>query len=176
MLRTKLKVDGEETATSISTIEVTGRIVVDHRARGWCTLPYPDHPYGCPNYAKTADCPPKAPCIEDWLDFSKAHWFIIARFDLGTFAARMKSTHPAWSDRQCRCCLYWQNGVRSKLSSECRGFQKNHNGTAFTLRPEAMGVDVMATALMLGIRIEPRPRDTIHKIALLGYPSRRQGV
>jgi len=170
MSRTKLKVDGEETATNISTIEVTGKLVVNHRARAWCTLPYPDHPRGCPNYGRTDNCPPRAPHIEDWLDFSRPHWFIMARFDLARFAARMKSIHPTWSDRQCRCCLYWQNSVRSRLSSSCKDLQKSNNGAAFTLRPEAMGIDVISTALALGIAIELKPRATVHAIALLGYP------
>jgi len=170
MSRTRLKTDGNETAANISTIEVTGQLVVDHRARVWCNLPYPDHPLGCPNYGKTPECPPRAPCIEDWLDFSRSHWFIIARFDLDGFAARMKSRHPRWSARQCRCCLYWQKSVHNKLSSLCNDFKRAHQGTIFSLRPEAMGINVFSTANALRIPIEVRPRKTVTKIALVGYP------
>lgn len=166
---TELKAVGEESGTDISTIEVTGKLVVNHRARAWCTLPYPDHPHGCPNFDRRSDCPPRAPRVEHWLDFARPHWFIIARFDLDRFAARMKSIHPNWSDRQCRCCLYWQNSVRKRLSSSCEVFQRSNNGVTFTLRPEAMGIDVISTALKLGIPIEPRPRGIVHKIALVGY-------
>ena len=38
-------------------------VVVDYRARDWCRLPYPDHPRGCPNFGRRADCPPMAPLI-----------------------------------------------------------------------------------------------------------------
>jgi hypothetical protein len=33
-----------------------------------------------------------------------------------------------------------------------------------------MGIDVISTALALGIAIELKPRATVHAIALLGYP------
>ncbi|KKK81159.1 hypothetical protein LCGC14_2816310, partial [marine sediment metagenome] len=31
-------------------LEVTNDLIIDHRAREWCKLPYPNHPRGCPNY------------------------------------------------------------------------------------------------------------------------------
>jgi hypothetical protein len=35
-----------------------------------------------------------------------------------------------------------------------------------------MGVNVISTAFVLGIDIEPRPKRMVHAIALLGYSSR----
>ncbi len=151
---------------------MTGKLVLDSRSREWCRLPYPDHPSGCPNYGKRSDCPPTACQIEEWIDLSRPHWFIIAFFDLGSHIQRMRSRHPSWSDRQCRCVLYWQSGVRKGLTLICRQFQKGKEGTVMTLTPEAMGVNVIETAERLGIPIERRPKRLVHKIALIGFPKK----
>ena len=82
----------------------------------------------------------------------------------------MRENHPAWSDRQLRCVLYWQPKVRKELTMMCKHFQECREGTIFTLTPEAMGVNVIATAEHLGIPIERRPKRLVHKIALVGYP------
>jgi predicted metal-binding protein len=95
--------------------KIVGHLKIDYRAREWCKLPYPNHPKGCPNYNKNPECPPQAPRIEDWLDLNRQHWFIVVEFDLDAFAKRMKEKHPGWSDKQCRCCLYWQNIPRKEL-------------------------------------------------------------
>ena len=152
-------------------LDVRGKLVVDYRAREWCTLPYPNHPHGCPNYQKHQSCPPQAPRIDKWLDLSRPHWLIVAGFDLAAFARRMKRLHPKWSDRQCRCLLYWQPSVRARLLSTCREFQSAHPGSVFTLIPEAMGVHVIKTVRALHVPIEIRPRRTVFKVGLLGYPN-----
>lgn len=149
--------------------EVTGRMVIDHRAREWCKLPYPGHPKGCPNIGEKPDCPPKAPLVEDWLDLSRPHWFIIEDFDISAFAERMKEKHPDWTDRQCRCVLYWQNIPRKHLREAIEDFQRMHPGTISTLLPEAMGVHVIKTARELGVPIKAKPNGTVFKIALVGY-------
>jgi len=40
----------------------------------------------------------------------------------------------------------------------------------YTVRPEAMGVNVLQTARNIGIPIETKPFTTVFKIALVGYP------
>lgn len=151
-------------------IEVTGELAIDHRAREWCKLPYPDHPHGCTNIDKKPGCPPQAPLIEDWLDLNRPHWFIVVAFDLGKFADRMRSMHPKWSDRQCKCCLYWQGTVNKMLKNAYSEFQKVYPDVISTLKPEAMGVNVFKTVRKFGIPIKPRPNHTVYKIALVGYP------
>lgn len=153
--------------------EITGKLIIDYRARDWCEMPYPDHPNGCPNYNKNPECPPQAPLIEDWLDIDKPHWFIISEFDLLAHTQRMKEKHPNWSDKQCRCVLYWQNTPRKELREAIREFTKEYPNTISTLIPEAMGVQVLKTAKGIGIPITAKPLATVYKIALVGYSKNR---
>ena len=144
-------------------------MVIDKRAREWCKLPYPDHPKGCLNYGKREDCPPQAPHIETFIDLTKPHYFVCQKFDLGAWANKMKEKHPEWSDRQARCCLYWQGHVRKLLRAN---IEKNlKHGMIFTLCHEAMGVNVIKTAKQCGLDISVRPKNFVYKIALIGYPS-----
>lgn len=150
-------------------VEITGTLDLDARARGWCKLPYPGHPKGCPNYDKSPECPPQVNWVQYVFDLSSPHWFVVERFDLGAHAARMLEAHPKWTDRQARNCLYWQNGVRKKLRAEChRLIQQRGMGNLYTLIPEAMGVNVFTTARKHGIGLERNPQETVYKIALLG--------
>ena len=158
---------------SISTLTVTGHLVLDERAREWCTLPYPDHKHGCPNYGKKPECPPFAPLVGDFIDLDKNYWFIIIKFDLGSHVAEMKlkprKDGKAWTDKQARCVLYWQKSVVKKLEAACIDFAKMLD-LVYTLVPEAMGVHVIKTVRQFDIPIKTRPTDTVYKIALVGYP------
>lgn len=91
-------------------------------------------------------------------------------FDLAEFAQKMRSRHPEWSDRQCRCCLYWQGTVNKSLKDAIAEFQETYPDVIFTLKPEAMGVNVFKTVRRFGVPIKARPKDIIFKIALVGYP------
>lgn len=153
---------------SIDRYEVTEKLVIDYRSREWCKLPYPDHKNGCPNYGKKAECPPEAPLIKDFIDLTIPHWFIVVKFNILAHIKRMKEKHPMWSDRQAKCVLYWQGTVRKTLRDECLNFCRSSN-RIFTLLPEAMGVQVIQTAKKIGIPIEVKPKEFIHKIALIGY-------
>lgn len=148
------------------------KIIIDYRARDWCKLPYPDHPFGCPNYGVRNTCPPNAPLIENYFDLSQPLWFTIVAFDLSEHILKMKQKHPHWSDRQAKCVLYWQGSVNKELRLATTHFAKN-NGLAYTLCPEAMGVQVIKTAKLVGIPIKPRPIDYVFKIALLGKSTHR---
>ena len=84
--------------------------------RGLCARPYPGHPRGCPNLNHKAGCPPAAPRLPDVLDLSRPTYLIINELDLGAHAARLGALHPGWSDRQRRCCRYWQGTARNALA------------------------------------------------------------
>lgn len=157
----------------IMIIEVTDKLAIDYRARDWCKLPYPDHPHGCTNIGKKPECPPEVPLIEDWLDLGHPHGIVVVSFNLAEFAARMRSRHPKWSDRQCRCCLYWQGTINKTLKNAILDFQKVYPDVISTLKPEAMGVNVFKTVRKFGVPIKVRPKDTVYKVALIGYPRRR---
>lgn len=156
-------------------IDVTGKLVINHKARDWCKLPYPDHPNGCINYGNSPDCPPEAPLIEDWLDLDKTHWFIVTKFDRGEFARelnkrRLKEKKSKLTEKQARCCLYWQGTVRKELKRVIKICLTGTPDRIFTLCPEGMGINVMATARKVKIPIETKPKDIIYKIALVGFP------
>jgi hypothetical protein len=149
-------------------LDITGKLVINIRAREWCRLPYPGHPAGCPNYGISEQCPPKVPIVSKVFDLSKPHWFAVERFDLSAHSARMAAEHPGWSERQCRCCLYWQNGVRKGLRQKCEAFVAGRPGITFTLIPEAMGVNVFLTARKMDVRINRLAFPVVHKVALVG--------
>ena len=140
-------------------------VVYDARARDgtWCTLPYPDHPKGCPNYPK---------CISyfrDFRSFQDHRWFaIIEEFDLTTHAEKMKEKHPSWSERQCRNLLYWQNGVRKRLRDKAHNFRQL--GDVLLEIPEACGVNVYETMNKVGVAIQRNKPNLIIKVMLVGKP------
>lgn len=141
-------------------------VVIDLCVRDWCKLPYPNHPKGCPNYGKKDGCPPQAPLFQDVC--KPPYGLVAVGFNLAEWAKRMKQKHPDWSDRQARCCLYWQGKVRKKLREVCKGvaFAFNHN--LILLNPEAMGVQVFETCKKVGLTLERNPQNTVWKVAILG--------
>lgn len=148
---------------------ITGELIIDMRARGWCRLPYPGHPKGCPNYGKSPECPPRIGRVGEVFDLTRAHWFVVEEFNIRAHSHRMGQLHPEWSIRQRRNCLYWQNGVRKRLRASCNSMVDLGHGNASTLIPEAMGVQVIETAQKIGIHITRTAFPIIYKIALVGY-------
>jgi hypothetical protein len=136
----------------------------------FCRLPYPGHPKGCPNVDKSLNCPPKAQRIEDKYDLSKPCYFIVYSFDIAAQKARMRNLHPKWSDKQCACCLYWQNGVRRELKKFTNDFRQTIGlrDYDYNLIPEAMGLNVFGTARKHGIPMKRNPYDILYKIAFVG--------
>jgi len=153
----------------MSVVLTISKLVIEYGTREWCLLPYPDHPKGCPNFGKSNVCPPFAPYVEDFVDLTRPLWLIVEEFDLRSHVARLLSTHENWSDRQARCVLYWQGGVKSRLRASAKQFCLEYPGTHHTLCPEAMGVNVIATGRSVGLPIQSSPLNTIFKIALVGY-------
>lgn len=148
-------------------IDITGTICFDDRAREWCKLPYPGHPNGCPNWNKSPNCPPFVAKAQENFDFENRHWFVVVEFNLAAHRAEMAKKHAHWSIRQCNCCLYWQNKIRSKLKKICNDFLLKMPGYTYTLLPEAMGINVFKTARTHGINIKKNPVDIVYKIALV---------
>ena len=149
-------------------IQITN-LILDERARGggeWCRLPYPAHPKGCPNCDRCS----RFPSINEIVNLSIPHWFAVVEFDMAAHVQSMTVKHPDWSERQKRCCLYWQNGVRKKLNALCKNFIMNHEAVmkySWFLIPEAFGIDVIRTAQNHGIMINTIAYPIIYKIALI---------
>lgn len=153
-------------------IDVTNKLVINYHAseridghKAWCEFPYPGHKDGCPNYGKT--CP--LPRVETYFDLSQPHWFAIVRFDLHSHVVRMSEMHPKWSDRQCRCVLYWQNKVKGRLDRLCQCWIWDRNEDLIWHKiPEAMGINVILTMKKIGQPIEIKPKIEVCKIAMIG--------
>jgi hypothetical protein len=143
-------------------------VVIEPKARQWCKLPYPDHPKGCPNYGKRDTCPPKAEKFEKILN--PPFYLVGVKFDLEAWANKLKEKHPNWSDRQARCCLYWQGKVRKVLKQACEHTNKFFHGKILYV-PEGNGVDVFKTCEKVGIHLDRNPKKYVWKIAIIGKSS-----
>ena len=153
--------------------DVTGKLIIDHKCREYCTLPYPGHKKGCPNFNVHDECPPKVKKVECVFDFSKKMYFVVEEFDIKSHAETMKVKHPHWTERQCRNLLYWQGGVRKRLKEKTlKHIKQVDSNMIYTLLPEAMGIMVINTAQLLKIPIEKNPVNIIFKISLVGYSNK----
>lgn len=142
------------------------RLLIDPKARGYCRLPYPDHPKGCPNFDRRANCPPKAPRLAEVLDLDEPTFLIWTIFNLAGHVKAMRAKHPDWSDRQLRCCLYWQGTARAALRREIEIFNADHIGRLILDCPEGAGCDVTASMALLGVSLEwPPVTQTVHVAA-----------
>lgn len=142
--------------------------------RGLCTKPYHNHPKGCPNYGKKKGCPPQAPLLGDFMNMFKPIYLIWNCFPFGEHVERMRAKHPEWSSRQRECCLYWQGTARKQLKHHIAGFtldisDQGIEKIVITGCPEAMGVNMTATADQAGIKLEWPPKRFAYQMALAGY-------
>jgi len=140
------------------------KVAYDKRARDgtWCTLPYPGHPRGCPNYP---DCVNSRP---DFKTFSGYEWYaVVEPFDLKAHADKMHRKHPHWTERQCKNVLYWQGAVRKRLKEKARKFLNPLMGDVLLDIPEASGVNLFKTMAQVGLYLKANP-DFVYKIMLIG--------
>jgi len=142
--------------------------------RGLCGKAYPGHPRGCPNLGRRPTCPPEAPLLPKLLDLRKPVYCIFNAFDLGAHVALMKAKHRDWSDRQLRCCLYWQGTARAALRKKIDAFVAGRPELMVVRCPEACGVDVTATMASIGVTLEWPPVSTAYQVALVGSPKRKR--
>lgn len=138
-----------------------------------CRRRYPGHPRGCPNYAKKPSCPPTASMIGQVMNLGRTVYAVWNAFALGEHVRKMRQLHPNWTDRQARCCLYWQQGARKELSAEIKAFTKDRRGLVGVTCPEARGVDVTKTMESIGVKLEWPPIEIAYQVAIVGYQLRR---
>lgn len=146
------------------------KLVLSNQSSNWCKLPYPNHPKGCPNYGNSFRCPPKSPHVTNVFDFEKPVYFVHSEFDLKAHAEKMKEKHPKWSERQCRCVLYWQSRSRKQMKERvdfaCQMVKANRVESC----PEAMGVNVFATAMTSGLILDKTKDIKIARhISMIGF-------
>jgi len=150
------------------------RPVLDAAARKWCTLRYPNHPKGCPNFNKKAGCPPKARLFIELFDLKKPFYIIFNKFNFKAHCDRMRKKHPEWTDRQVRCCLYWQGTARKQLREIVAEFVKEHPDLYVTNCPEANGVDITRTMERIGIKLEWPPMKFAYQVVMAGTLRRKK--
>lgn len=139
-------------------------VALNPRARGWCKLPYPDHPHGCPSFGKREICPPKSQLFEKIV---KSPFTLVAvKFDLERHVKKMKEKHPEWSDRRARCVLYWQKKVDKQLREVCERIASDNSVILY--KPEANGVNLFLTCRKIGLALEKNPQKIVWKIAIIG--------
>lgn len=149
--------------------------IIDLRMRGLCAKPYHGHKKGCPKFNQGhAECPPDAPHFWDFFDKYGPIYAVINEFDIGAHMARMEERNPDWSERQLRCCLYWQPKARKQLQEkiDIALGEDLFTGMAFTTCPEAMGMNVTATLSGVGIALEWPPTKVARQVAIIGNPKR----
>lgn len=141
-------------------------IVIDPKAKGYCKLSYYQHPHGCPNFGIKDGCPPGTP---DFSDLYESEAVIAASWmNFGQYLELKRQVHPDWKERQLRNLRHWQGRVNSNLRHLVeRSIQP---GQTALFSPEAMGVDLFATAANAGIYLERTPETIVYKIALLAKP------
>lgn len=160
-------------------------VIVDDRARDgtWCTLPYPGHPNGCPNFPQ---CCESRPHFNEYQGFD---WFaVVYKFDLKAWGDKREETHrrkyeeqnwfldesdkPSYkplSERQRRNVLYWQeHKVRKPLRVEAMTICFPLLGDILLDIPEANGVQVFDTMAKHGIVLEAQKPDIVQKIMFVG--------
>lgn len=143
--------------------------VIDHSVRALCTLPYPGHEDGCPNYGTRDICPPNAPLFDEYFDITQPIYAVYITFDLAGHVERLRQRHPGWSEAELRDWDHWYVEARDALRAAVADFLQEHPKYTVVKCPEAMGVNITETAKKAGIKLEwNQPIKTIHRIALAG--------
>lgn len=142
--------------------------IYNKNIRKLCLKSYYNHPKGCPNYNKKIGCPPNAQMIYETLDLNKDVFAIYNVFNLAEHIYRMNLKHPNWTERQLRCCLYWQPKARKQLREKIYEFLKIYKGYKIVNCPEAQGVNLTETMYDVGIILEWMPENIAYQIVLAG--------
>jgi len=136
----------------------------------WCTLPYPNHKSGCPNFGEREDCPPNAPYFLDL--YEPKIYLLLMGFNFEEYLEKKRKLHPDWTVKALLNNRHYQSHLRSNLksfsdsqinNSEFKNYQPIFNG-------EAMGINFQLTCQKIGIELEWPPRKRMYRIAVLAKP------
>ena len=133
-------------------------IVYGKKYQNLCRAPYHNHPKGCPNYGKRADCPPCA-TVDKIFDLTKPMYVIYTEYPVGQFAERMRVNHPEWAHtpRQWYNCIRWQGTARKQHKIDIRSFKwamRKFPDLCVDTNPEALGINVTELMKQAGIELE----------------------
>lgn len=130
------------------------RLVWREENKLWCKLPYPNHPNGCPNFGKRVGCPPNSPNADEFFDLTKPLYLVHGEFDLKGHMKHMLQKHPKWSERQLRNVLYWQKRSKRQMKQRMHLAMALLKMNAYHTFPEALGINMYATAALSGLKYE----------------------
>jgi len=109
--------------------------------------------------------------IDEVIDVNRPVYLVYSEYDLESHVGKMRQRHPNWSDRQCRCVLYWQGASKKLLKQEVKKAAFETKSIKIITKPEAMGVNVYATCRLSGLRLERIEGLKICRhVALIGQP------
>jgi hypothetical protein len=112
--------------------------------------------------------------LDALIDLSRPVWAVWTTFPLAEHMARLAAAHPAWTDRQLRCVLYWQPAARKALREVVGEFlRKSWDRLTIHIAvcPEANGcnlTETMKTASRGPIILQWPPMDLAYQIVLAG--------
>lgn len=135
----------------------------------WCTLPYHNHPKGCPLFDSCKHSFYKIHTYDNVFDRSAVAWCIWEEFDLKKQEEKMHSLHPEWTPRQCRNLLYWQGTVRKKLNIKVKEFFKRKKlWKKYACVTRGFGINIYATLKTAGVHLEPiKNIQTVKSVCLI---------
>lgn len=166
-----------ERIQSIGEIErsfgVTDVVEASVKPRGfvaWCSLPYPKHPHGCPNFGLRADCPPNQPYFLDVYEPGVKVAYL--KFDFEKYLNWRRNEHPNWTDRALRNPLYFQGHLISDLEKYLKIIEKEEKLDGFVpeSNTEAMALNIHMTCKRAGLNLEWPPTKVMYRIRILARP------
>ena len=137
--------------------------------RRWCSSPYPGHKRGCPMWKgrKAKDGTP-APCtrafrnistFDDNFDRNEPAWCAFTTWDMVAQEAKIRASHPDWTQKQCRNVRYWQRTFRNGLKDDIREFfRKKQLWGKYGCFDGGFTLNIHATLWRAGLKLE-RIRD-----------------
>jgi predicted metal-binding protein len=152
---------------------VKGPVEVVCKPKGfnrWCTLPYPKHKNGCPNYGHRVTCPPQVGYFLDM--FHPEVYLALLRFDFKEYLSEKKRLHPDWTERAIRNPFHFQTHLRAELSKSTEALlsKPEYQNYKCLYNAEGMGVNLHLTSRLVGVELEWPPKDNMYRIAILAKP------
>lgn len=172
------------------------QVEYEKRVQGYCLLPYPKHPRGCPNYGHKKDlkgirkdlrervireCPPTK-LLNNVFDLSRNLFVVYNVFETGVDAEDRRLNNPKLkTPGEWYNIRYWQGKARARLYEEAENFLDSNPDCIVDLSPEAHGVnlDKLMTKIGLNLRWGSWPPEhslynIAFQIAFGGFPEKKK--
>jgi len=141
-------------------------------ARKWCTMAYPRHKKGCPNYHKCKNSRRHRIELRDEFDLTAPIYIVWVGFSLDAHEARMQNKHPDWTEAQCRNLMYWQPSVDRQLKDRVNKVAYENELYGYSPVYEGYGLNVFLTCYKSGIKLDRF--DNLHNVRKLCFLMKRK--